>query len=296
MAALRIGAACEVDLQFTLDGHAVCLHDSMLDRETTGHGRVADTMRGAIERLRQRAPDGAPLQSTPLFLDEVTATVRAAGVAAPALVQLDVKTRGAALAPEALERLSRLLDGAADAFIASAYEWAAVQHVVAAAPGLHAGFDPLAFYSRSFDLDADGYRAIAARTLTAAPGASVYYLEARLILEALRRGVNLVYEVGATGAQVDAWTIDADLPRLEQQDRLAEDRSTDPVLGHQIRFRADHLADPPALSDDPLLDRVCDPDRKFWLRHLAPNPRKDLPRPQVPRRSPHLNASDFGRL
>jgi glycerophosphoryl diester phosphodiesterase len=215
MAALRIGAACEVDLQFTLDGHAVCLHDSMLDRETTGHGRVADTMRGAIERLRQRAPDGAPLQSTPLFLDEVTATVRATGVAAPALVQLDVKTRGAALAPEALERLSRLLDGAADAFIASAYEWAAVQHVVAAAPGMHAGFDPLAFYSRSFDLDADGYRAIAARTLTTAPGASVYYLEARLILEALRRGVNLVYEVGATGAQVDAWTIDADLPRLD---------------------------------------------------------------------------------
>ncbi len=215
VAALRAGAACEVDLQFTVDGHALCLHDSTLDRETTGQGRVADTTRGAIERLRQRAPDGAPLQSTPLFLDEVTATVRAAGVAAPALVQLDVKTRAGALTAEALERLSRLLGGAADAFVASAYEWEAVQQVVAAAPGMHAGFDPLAFYSRSFDLDADGYRAIAARTLTTAPGASIYYLEARLILEALKRGVNLVQEVGAAGAQIDAWTIDADLPRLD---------------------------------------------------------------------------------
>jgi glycerophosphoryl diester phosphodiesterase len=216
VAALRAGAACEVDLQFTVDGHALCLHDSTLERETTGQGRVGDTTRGAIERLRQRAPDGAPLPSTPLFLDEVTAAVRAAGVAAAALVQLDVKTRAAALTAEALERLSRLLDGAADAFIASAYEWEAVQHVVAAAPGMHAGFDPLAFYSRAFDLDADGYRAIAARTLTTAPGASIYYLEARLILEALKRGVNLVQEIGATGAQIDAWTIDADLPRLDE--------------------------------------------------------------------------------
>ena len=81
-------------------------------------------------------------------------------------------------------------------------------------PGLHAGFDPLAFYPRSFDLDADGYREIAARTLTTAPGASIYYLEARLILEALRRGVNLVHEVGVTGAHIDAWTIDAEFPNL----------------------------------------------------------------------------------
>ena len=87
---------------------------------------------------------------------------------------------------------------------------------MAATRGLHAGFDPLLFYPRTFDLDADAYRAIAARTLATAPGASIYYLEARLILAALDRGVNLVREVTATGARVDAWTIDPEFPNLNE--------------------------------------------------------------------------------
>jgi glycerophosphoryl diester phosphodiesterase len=47
-----------------------------------------------------------------------------------------------------------------------------------------------------------------------APGASIYYLEAKLILEAFRCGVDLIEPVRATGARVDAWTIDADYPGL----------------------------------------------------------------------------------
>jgi glycerophosphoryl diester phosphodiesterase len=215
MSALRAEAACEVDLGFTADGHALCIHDATLDRETTGQGRVRDTTRAAIERLRQRSPDGAALDSAPLFLDEVAATVGVLGATAPALVQLDIKTRAHALTDAALALFARVLDGRAGAFIASAYEWEIVQHVVEAASGLHAGFDPLAFYSRSFDLDADAYRALAARTLATAPGASIYYLEAKLILAALDHGVNLVREVTASGARVDAWTIDADAPHLD---------------------------------------------------------------------------------
>ena len=38
----------------------------------------------------------------------------------------------------------------------------------------------------------------------------------KLILAALDRGVNLVREVTKGGAQVDAWTIDADLPELNE--------------------------------------------------------------------------------
>src|SRR6185503_11718058 len=45
VAALKIGAACEVDIAFTADGHALCLHDPSLDRETTGRGLVATTTR-----------------------------------------------------------------------------------------------------------------------------------------------------------------------------------------------------------------------------------------------------------
>ncbi len=214
IAALRAGAACEVDLTFTADGHALCLHDSTLDRETTGHGRVADATRAEIERLRQRSPTGAVLTSQPLFLDEVCATVVSVGVAASALVQLDVKARAQTLNTATCENFARALGHGADAFIASAYEWSTVARLVAAARGLHAGFDPLLFYPRTLDLDADAYRAIATRTLATAPGASIYYLEARLILAALERGVNLVREVTVAGARVDAWTIDPEFPNL----------------------------------------------------------------------------------
>ena len=214
VAALRAGAACEVDLNFTADGHALCLHDATLDRETTGHGRVADVTRAEVERLRQRSPSGAVRATAPLFLEEVVDTVRSIGVAAPALVQLDVKTRAQALTRAACERFAQTLRDDADAFIASAYEWGTVRRLVDATAALHAGFDPLVFYPRTFDLAADTYRAIAARTLATAPGASIYYLEARLILAALERGVNLVQEVGVTGARVDAWTIDPEFPNL----------------------------------------------------------------------------------
>ena len=84
----------------------------------------------------------------------------------------------------------------------------------AAAPGLHAGFDPLAFYPGTLELDAEGFREVAARTLATAPNASIYYLEAKLILAALAHDVDLVQEVTGAGAQVDAWTIDADHPHL----------------------------------------------------------------------------------
>jgi glycerophosphoryl diester phosphodiesterase len=237
-AALHSGAACEVDIVFTADGHALCLHDQTLDRETTGRGPVANMTRAAIERLRQRDPDGAALDTAPLFLDEVVAFTTAIGVAAPALVQLDVKARARALTPVALERIARVLEGSSDAFIASAYEWAAVSRLVAAAPGLHAGFDPLTFYPRSFALDAEGFRGIAARTLATAPGASIYYLEAKLIIAALERGVDLVREVTGAGALVDAWTIDADHPELAHVLRRLID-----VGCHQITSNdPEHLA------------------------------------------------------
>jgi len=213
-AALQSGAACEVDIVLTADGHALCLHDRTLDRETTGHGRVADTTRATIERLRQRDPDGAVLDSAPLFLDEVVSAVTTIGVTTPALVQLDVKARADALTTVALDRIERVLRDNPDAFIASAYEWEIVRLLVAAAPGLHAGFDPLTFYPRSFALDAAGFRDVATRMFTIAPDASIYYLEAKLILAAIERGVDLVAQVSDAGAQVDAWTIDADHPQL----------------------------------------------------------------------------------
>jgi glycerophosphoryl diester phosphodiesterase len=214
VAAVRCGAACEVDIRFTADGHAVCLHDATLDRETTGRGRVDASARGDIELLWQRGGDGAALESPPLFLDEVVAAVAEIG-AAPASVQLDVKTRAKALSSAAVTRFTSLLRGHANSFIASAYDWPAVQRLVAATPGLRAGFDPLRLYARPIVLGASGFHDLAAQIRALAPDASMYYLEAKLILAALDCGVSLVRELERNGTQIDAWTIDADDPALD---------------------------------------------------------------------------------
>ena len=216
VAALQAGAACEVDIAFTADGHALCVHDQTLDRETSGRGLVAVAMRAQVERLFQRDGNGQVLGSAPLFLDEIVATVRRIGAAAPAVVQLDIKSPAAALDTIRLARFADVLGASAADFIVSGYEWLAVQRISAMVPALRAGFDPLLFYPRSCALDATAFHALAARTLATAPGASIYYLEARLVLAALDCGVDLVAAVTGTGAQVDAWTINANRPNLRQ--------------------------------------------------------------------------------
>ena len=50
-AGLAGGAAMEVDLSATADGDFVCVHDTTLDRETTGTGLVGDWTRQALAKL-----------------------------------------------------------------------------------------------------------------------------------------------------------------------------------------------------------------------------------------------------
>jgi glycerophosphoryl diester phosphodiesterase len=214
-AALRSGAACEVDIVFTADGHGVCLHDMTLERETTGSGPVALLARAEVERLRQRGTDGAILDSPPLFLDEVVDAARRIGVCAPALLQLDVKPALNDLPSGALSRMADALGDVGASFVAGGYDWAAICALRAAIPGLHGGFDPLALYPRRFAaLGADAFRALVDRTLEIAPDAAIYYLEANLVLAASDAGVDLVGPLGARGAPIDAWTVDASRPDL----------------------------------------------------------------------------------
>ncbi|WP_342363886.1 glycerophosphodiester phosphodiesterase [Terrarubrum flagellatum] len=213
-AALQEGAACEVDLVMTADGHAVCLHDLMLDRETTGTGPVSEATRAQIERLRMRGLDGAPLPYAPLFLDEIAATVEALGARAPAIVQLDIKSPWSDITGDALNRFSATLGATAPAFIAGGGDWSIIEELAAAVPGLHKGFDPLLHYPRHCDLSESAFRSLGEFTFTTAPDASIFYLEAKLVLAGLAKEVNLVEMVTRNGAMVDAWTIDANRPHL----------------------------------------------------------------------------------
>ena len=44
-------SAIEVDLEFTRDGHPVLLHDSTVDRTSSGSGRIADMTLEEIKKL-----------------------------------------------------------------------------------------------------------------------------------------------------------------------------------------------------------------------------------------------------
>ncbi len=244
-AALAAGAACEVDLRFSADGHAFCLHDATLDRETTGTGPADRLSRGEIERLRQRAPDGRVTGEAPLFLDEVADAVRRRGRDGAGLVQLDVKAAVEALDAARLERLRATLGDVSRRFVAGACDWRMPKRLAAAIPGLQAGFDPLDFYPRSMPQGAAAFRALGERTVATAPDASIYYLEADLVLAGLAEGVNLVEMVRRGGAEVDAWTIDADRPDLRT------------LLGKIVRAGATQITsnDPDILA--PLLEEIC---------------------------------------
>jgi glycerophosphoryl diester phosphodiesterase len=214
-AALRARAPCEVDLVFTADGHAFCLHDLCLDRETTGFGPASARTRREIERLRQRGNDGSVLDSAPLFLDEIVAEVRGAAGLAPASVQLDVKAPVASFTEEALRLFRVTLAETAPLFIASGEDWLLIERLSDAAPRLHGGFDPLCHYPRSYTLDSHQFRGLGEKMLAMARGATMFYLEADLVIAGLNRGVNLVDIVSAKGALVDVWTLDADRPGLQ---------------------------------------------------------------------------------
>lgn len=138
-AALAAGAACEVDLLATADGHLVCLHEPMLEEETTGRGPVAAAGRREIEMLRQVASDGTPLDEAPLFLDEIVRAVRRHGPQDQGLVQLDIKVPNEELNPLVLDRFGTLLGDQVRAFTAGGCSWEAILRLAEAAPGLRRG-------------------------------------------------------------------------------------------------------------------------------------------------------------
>jgi len=212
--AIAAGAPCEVDIVFTADGHALCLHD--LDQETTGRGPVLAKTRTEIERLRQRGPGGSILDAPPLFLDEIVEAVGQGDTLPAAAVQLDIKAPLDSLSEGGLRRVRSTLGDAAPLFIAGGYDWAMIERLTKAVPGLHAGFDPLAHYPRSCALNAEEFRRLGEATLATASGAQMLYLEAKLVLAGLRQGVNLIELVSRHGASVDVWTIDANRPGLRK--------------------------------------------------------------------------------
>lgn len=210
---LAAGAALEVDLVSTADGHFVCLHDLTLDRETTGSGPVAALTRDDLRRLRQRGPKGEVLDTPPLFLDEVVSAV-AERPHRRCQVQLDFKEPAASFDPTMLSRLRAALGDVVPAFIVGTTDAEVFARVQSSAPEIAVGFDPLALHEERMPRSAEEFMALGEETIRLGPEARIYYLNATLILAGLAAGVNLVERARRTGAEVDAWTVDSTRPEI----------------------------------------------------------------------------------
>jgi glycerophosphoryl diester phosphodiesterase len=149
-------------------------------------------------------------------LDEIVASVASIG-ANGGHVQLDVKLPGNAFDDRVALRLRATLHGMAPAFILGTTDAKIFGRVRNVAPELPLGFDPLDLYeSTGVPTTAADFEELAEATLRLGPGARIYYLEADLVLAGLNAGVNLIERVAASGAEVDAWTVDPDRPRLSE--------------------------------------------------------------------------------
>jgi glycerophosphoryl diester phosphodiesterase len=213
-AGLLAGAALEVDLVVTADGHFLCLHDLTLDAETTGTGPVATATRAEVARLRQRGTNGEVLDEPPLFLDEVAAMVSRLGRESGGLTQLDIKEPQVRFDDAIVVQFAGTIGELRHRFIASGCDAKLIEHLRKAVPDITCGFDPLDLYDLGQLRNAVDIETLADDTLRLAPGAAIYYLEADLVLKGLDLGVSLVERLTGNGAEVDAWTVDADRPGL----------------------------------------------------------------------------------
>ena len=196
-AGLAAGASLEVDIQRLAGGRFVCLHEPLLEAETTGRGPVVAADAEAVSEMRMLGSG-----ERPLLLDELVDIVRAGPTGPGALVQLDLCSDVAVGAETALVEL---LSNNTDRFILGGYDWVTVARLGALTPGLALGYDP------SEDFMARGGDVVSLVRDTASEAETIY-----LRHDLVAGAPSMVSQLQAYGHRIDAWTIDAGVPNAQR--------------------------------------------------------------------------------
>ena len=205
--AMRLGASVEVDLVVTADRGMAVLHDLTLDRETTGHGPVAQAKDATIRGLNLRGNDGAPIADRVMLLDDLCVLMAEGRVHPEALLQLDYKEDETVLDAQAIAKFGRATGPVAGNIIISSGSAAALRLLTGAAPGMRSGYDAS---------DEERFRAaLAGGTLqgfvddavAALPGTDMIYLYWEIVTGAAEAGFDIVAAFHRHGKRIDAWTI-----------------------------------------------------------------------------------------
>jgi len=235
---LKTGAAAvEIDVIPLADGSLALLHERDLAEETDGTGQAPQMTRAQLQDLHYRH-NGAVSAEKVGFLD--TALELLAAYPHTQRLQLDLKPFSP-LTPAVLRGLLAVIEPVkARIQVTSVADWA-IRALVASAPGLALGFDPLLYldlpadeprpkdippfhlgaYGALDDHPLSAYRwgamgeyfaARAAALLVQVPRGCDWFIRAELLQMALAAGFDWIEFLHQQGSQVDGWTIDARQP------------------------------------------------------------------------------------
>ncbi len=204
---LRAGASVEVDLVVHGDGGFAVLHDTELDRETTGQGPVRQAPATLLRNLHLRDEAGAPLTDQVMLLEDLAALVAREGAHPEGLLQLDYKEDAAALDTRAIATFRQALAPVARHFILSSGDATAVRLLSEGLDGLRIGYDPCHMGAIGRLHESRDFVGFVAGAVAASPAAEMIYLDHRLILWAQAEGSDLVSAFHNQGRRVDAYTI-----------------------------------------------------------------------------------------
>lgn len=204
---MRLGASVEVDLVIHGDRGFAVLHDLSVERETTGHGKVADLRAEQLRALHLRGEDGVPLNEPVMLLEDLCALLAEGGLHADALLQLDYKEDWRALDAAALAMFTRAVEPVARHMILSSGDAEAVRLLSEDVPGLKIGYDPCHDGALGRLAQSPDFSGFVTDALAASPKAEMIYLYYGLVLEADRLGFDIVAPFQAAGRRVDAYTI-----------------------------------------------------------------------------------------
>jgi glycerophosphoryl diester phosphodiesterase len=195
----RLGASMELDLKVRADGGFVVLHDDDLAGETTGQGEITTLTRAEIEPATFK--DGRPL----VFSEDLASLLSTAHP--DALLQFDMKDTWALIGQRGVAHLAQHFSDLPCPVIVSCGDLDLIVAVRERLPNLLRGIDPTDKLVELIRRDGwDGVMADLTADLTGPTAPDTVYLEWHLVLEAQKRGLDLIALCQRHGTKVDAWT------------------------------------------------------------------------------------------
>ena len=231
---MRLGASVEVDLVVHADRGYAVLHDLSVERETTGNGKVAELGAEALRSFHLRGNDGTPLTERVMLLEDLCALLAQGGLHPDALLQLDYKEDWRVLDPKAIASFGASVAPVAGHMILSSGDAEAVRLLTEGVAGLRIGYDPCHDGALERLMQTLDFAGFVRDAMAASPKAEMIYLAYPLVLEADRRGFDIVAAFHAHGRRIDAYTIN----RADEESR--------PKVARLLELRVDQIT-----TDDP---------------------------------------------